>query len=70
MSVNLLQNHTYLKQICSFHLQICLRMYRNAGHNETVVLLCVPESILTRVHEIYIASRKPEFILFNHQQEK
>ena len=41
-----------------------------AGYNETVVLLWVPESISTQVCEIYIASRKLEAILLNHQQEK
>ena len=41
-----------------------------AGYNETVVLLWVPESISTQVCEIYIASRKIEAILLNHQQEK
>ena len=41
-----------------------------AGHNETVVLLWVPESIWTRVCQIYIASWKLDAILLNHHQEK
>ena len=41
-----------------------------AGHNDTVVLLWVPESTWMRVCEIYIASREREAILLNHQQEK
>ena len=53
-------------------------MWRNAGQNETaghknketVVLLCVPESVRMRVREIYISSRKHEAIFLNHQQEK
>ena len=37
------------------------------GHNETVVLLWVPESIWAQVCEIYIALRKLEAILLKQQ---